>query len=318
MEKLLTICMTTYKRPAFLKLAIESVLTQTFYEYKLIVLDNLSGDETKDVVESFRDKRISYLEHKGPNFNYAFTLAESKYLIVLHDDDTIQPNYVEKMISIMEGNEQIVALSPSANIINTRGDFVCFGRNDKTIEIMSGDKYLADHYLKQTDKNMVFPAVIYRMSFFSNTKSNVFNNGEGGPASDQLFYFDICRYGGTIAIYNEPLFNYRKHDGQDSAQRIGSLDFKLINYLASSPYYLAILKSNKRSAYKFVKKSLYFNLLNYKKKRNKAAIKSDFKEIPAICKKSFKGWFYSFVYRLFSIFPRPMAFLFRIVKGNKK
>jgi len=55
-EPLITTVIPTYRRPAMLRRAIRSVLSQTFPDFRLCVYDNASGDETAVVVEEFRKK----------------------------------------------------------------------------------------------------------------------------------------------------------------------------------------------------------------------------------------------------------------------
>ena len=105
-QRIVSIYMMTYKRPYYLKTAIESVLRQTFTDFDLTILDNQSKDETEVVAKSFCDNRIKYIEHGGNNFSYAFLINKSKsrYIVVLHDDDVLCETYLEKMIAVMESN----------------------------------------------------------------------------------------------------------------------------------------------------------------------------------------------------------------------
>ena len=58
-----TVCLPTYNRAHYLREAIESVLSQTFQDFELLICDNASTDETSEVVKSFRDARIRYVRH---------------------------------------------------------------------------------------------------------------------------------------------------------------------------------------------------------------------------------------------------------------
>lgn len=91
-----TIGITTYNRASYLKLAIESVLKQTFYDYEILISDNHSGDNTKEVVKHYQSisNKIRYIEQSynvghPKNFQQCFLKAKGKYLFVLADDDMI-------------------------------------------------------------------------------------------------------------------------------------------------------------------------------------------------------------------------------------
>ena len=64
MSKSLTIALTTYNRPNYLSKAIKSVLNQTFKDFDLIILDNGSSQDTRHVVDTFKDSRIKYVRNE--------------------------------------------------------------------------------------------------------------------------------------------------------------------------------------------------------------------------------------------------------------
>lgn len=90
----ISVVLTTYKRPNFLKLAVRSVLNQKFDSYELIIADDASADNTETVVRSFNDSRIVYIKNKENlgfpgNFRNAVEKSRGKYIFLLSDDDFI-------------------------------------------------------------------------------------------------------------------------------------------------------------------------------------------------------------------------------------
>ena len=93
-----TVGIPTYNRSGMLRGAIESVLSQTFTNLRLVVSDNASEDDTPDVVRSFDDERIEYVRaahNIGPagNFRRLLELADTEYLVLLPDDDLLYPDH---------------------------------------------------------------------------------------------------------------------------------------------------------------------------------------------------------------------------------
>lgn len=91
-----TIAITTYNRAQLLKLAIESVLKQTFHNYEILILDNASIDNTQEIVKIYQSKsnkiryiRQSYNVGHPKNYRKCFYEARGKYLFTLSDDDMI-------------------------------------------------------------------------------------------------------------------------------------------------------------------------------------------------------------------------------------
>jgi len=70
MEKpFFSIVIPTYNRGNYLKLAIKSILRQNYDDYEIIITDNASTDNTKEVIYSFRNKKIKYFNYLN-SFSY--------------------------------------------------------------------------------------------------------------------------------------------------------------------------------------------------------------------------------------------------------
>ena len=59
-NELVSIIMPTYNCAKFIKETIESVISQTYENWELVIIDDCSNDNTEEVVASFNDKRIKY------------------------------------------------------------------------------------------------------------------------------------------------------------------------------------------------------------------------------------------------------------------
>lgn len=102
---IVTIAIPTYNRAKFLKSAIVSSLNQTFDKYEVLIVDNNSTDDTTQIVGKFRDKRITYIKNNKNigmigNWNRCIELARGKYIIILGDDDTLEPNFLFDSVKI--------------------------------------------------------------------------------------------------------------------------------------------------------------------------------------------------------------------------
>lgn len=97
---LFSVIIPTYNRKSFLRLAIESVLNQSFSDFELIIVDDGSTDGTKILVASYNDKRIKYFyqKRKGPAAarNTGINNAKGKFICFLDSDDRFRPEKLEK------------------------------------------------------------------------------------------------------------------------------------------------------------------------------------------------------------------------------
>lgn len=108
-EPLVSVLMTAYNRQAFIAEAISSVLSSTYQNWELIVVDDASNDNTSSIVKGFseNDSRIKlYVNDFNlgdyPNRNRAASYANGRYLKYVDSDDTIYPEAIENMVKEME------------------------------------------------------------------------------------------------------------------------------------------------------------------------------------------------------------------------
>lgn len=95
---LFSVIIPTKNRASLLKEAIDSVLQQSHEDFELIVIDDHSHDKTKNVIDSFNDKRIIYAlnksEERSAARNTGIDLANGEYICFLDDDDYYAENYL--------------------------------------------------------------------------------------------------------------------------------------------------------------------------------------------------------------------------------
>ena len=96
-----SIILPTFNRGDHLGLAINSVLSQSFHDWELIIIDDGSTDNTKAVCQQFDDKRITYVyqsnSERSAARNKGIALANGKYIGFLDSDDTYSPSFLENV-----------------------------------------------------------------------------------------------------------------------------------------------------------------------------------------------------------------------------
>lgn len=109
MEELVSIITPTYNSAKYIKETIESVLNQTYSNWEMIIVDDDSKDNTQDVVEQIKDKRIKYIklsENSGAAIarNTAMKNANGKYMAFLDSDDIWEKDKLDKQLKFMKEN----------------------------------------------------------------------------------------------------------------------------------------------------------------------------------------------------------------------
>ena len=106
------IFLMTHNRADLISESLESLLSQTAGVKEITVLDNESADNTEAVVSSFFQRGVKYQKTVGflGNFNFAHENASKKYVMLFHDDDILHPEYLEKVLEILNKEKKIAAV----------------------------------------------------------------------------------------------------------------------------------------------------------------------------------------------------------------
>lgn len=104
---LITVVIPTRERADTLKFTMETVLDQESDSFEIVVSDNFSQDNTKEIVEAFSDSRITYVNtgrrlSMVDNWEFALQHARGEYVIYIGDDDGMMPGAIDKLQRLME------------------------------------------------------------------------------------------------------------------------------------------------------------------------------------------------------------------------
>lgn len=148
MSKLVSIIMPTYNCAKFIGRTIESAQAQTYRNWEMIIVDDRSKDNTKEIVEQYirNDSRIQYhlLDvNSGAAVarTTAMKLARGDYMAFLDSDDLWLPDKLEKQIAFMEANDYAFSCTAYAQIDE---DDNLIGKTVKTIKKTDYNRLLLD------------------------------------------------------------------------------------------------------------------------------------------------------------------------------
>lgn len=111
MPPLVSVLMPVYNRAKYLPIAVESVLNQTFSDLELILIDNLSTDDSPKLAQAYaaQDKRVKYSQNTVhvsavENFNHCFERSDpqSTYFALLASDDWWEPTFLARLVELGE------------------------------------------------------------------------------------------------------------------------------------------------------------------------------------------------------------------------
>ena len=125
--RLVSVVIPAYNAAQFIKQAIESVLTQTYRDFEIIVVDDGSTDNTPHIVQEY-GKVIRYIRQPNRGLsaarNTAIRNARANVIALLDSDDLWEPQYLERMIGLLNIHPEAAGVYCGFQYIKTRGDHV--------------------------------------------------------------------------------------------------------------------------------------------------------------------------------------------------
>jgi len=199
-----SVIIPSYNRAHLIADAIDSVLNQTYTNFELIVVDDHSIDNTKEVVEQYRDERVNYVLNartKGAQGarNTGLNLAGGDWVAMLDSDDVWKQNKLEEIyVYINSYGPDAIGFSSGWEVINVKTGTVLEvykPKYDKVVE----DKLLYSNYIGS------FSTFIFKREY--GLKAGGFD--ERFPAKqDHEFYVRLSDYG-KITISGKILVSIR-------------------------------------------------------------------------------------------------------------
>ena len=106
---LVSIITPSYNSSSFIAQTIESILSQTYVNWELLITDDCSTDNTRDIVEYYqrKDSRIKFFQLKqnagaAVARNHSIRMARGRYIAFCDSDDRWYPEKLEKQLAFMK------------------------------------------------------------------------------------------------------------------------------------------------------------------------------------------------------------------------
>lgn len=104
-QPLVSVCIPTYNGEQFISDALDSIVSQSFQDYEVVVSDDNSSDNTLEIVEAYEHAfpgGLSVLRHEpagiGANWNFAIRNSRGRYIKLLMQDDVLSPDCLSTMV----------------------------------------------------------------------------------------------------------------------------------------------------------------------------------------------------------------------------
>jgi len=223
-----------------LKVAIASILNQTYKNYEFIIVDDCGINDLKKVVDEFNDPRISIIKNdKNEGFvrslNTAIEHSRGEYLVRMDTDDEVDPNRIQLLVNFIEKNPHYDVVSSRAIEFSGDEEFGIIGKQGEKgrKHVMRGD--VPVHAASLIKKQAIKEVGGYK---------------DYNRAEDLALWCDLLIAGKRLYMLDDVLYRYRVNRGDYKKRslkyRKGELKARLYYYpkLGAGPLeYLRILKS---------------------------------------------------------------------------
>ena len=117
----------------YLKETIDSVLTQTYQNYEVVIVNDASPYDLDSIVSRYDDSRIRYFKNERncgaknvvDNWNICLSYAAGDYLICMGDDDNLAPRCLQDFADLIEKYPNLDLYHARSEIIDDNSNFVC-------------------------------------------------------------------------------------------------------------------------------------------------------------------------------------------------
>lgn len=212
----------------YLSESIESVVNQTYSDWRLLVLDHGSTDGSVELAERYaeRDKRIVVLSNPsaqglGGLLNYGLDKADAKFVFRQDGDDYSYPDRFQNTIDVFSSASDLVLVGGEADVINSGGEKVGYIRRPSSAKAVAAASFFYNpiHHPTVAFNKVRLEQLGARygidfMKVVPKEKSiNVYSLAE-----DYLLFGQIALLGRCINI-KKPLIQYRYHAGSESVSK---------------------------------------------------------------------------------------------------
>ena len=251
MAGLVSIIMPSYNTASLIDESIQSVLSQSYNDWELIIVDDCSHDNTDQVVEPYlSDKRIKYLKNEknsgaAVSRNRALREAKGKWIAFLDSDDLWMPVKLEKQIKFMEKNGYHFSYTNYAEI-DTEGK-----RNGITV---TGPKRIT----KTGFFNYCWPGCLTVM--YEKDAVGLIKIVDIKKNNDYAMWLKVCRKADCYLLDEELALYRRGRAGSVSTHSIKTMirwHYKLYREAEGQNLVAAVMNTGRNMVFGFYKKKRY-------------------------------------------------------------
>jgi glycosyltransferase involved in cell wall biosynthesis len=210
-----SVIIPNYNHAAFLKDRIDSVLNQTYQDIEVIILDDKSTDNSRDVINSYlNNPKVSHIVFNSENGKNTFKqwekgieLAKGKYIWMAESDDKAMPDFLGSLLPAFHQNPKLSIAFCESYWINSNDNEVNRVEVDTTSYVTSGTDFIKKNMLT---KNRIYNAsmAVFKKDDFLRYVTPEYKDYK--YCGDYLMWTQLLLHGDVFYL-NKKLSYFRRH-----------------------------------------------------------------------------------------------------------
>ncbi len=203
-----SILMPVYNAEQYLSQALDSIVSQSFEDWELILINDGSTDRSESIIMDYDDERIFYI--KNPvnlklikTLNKGIDYCGGQYIARMDADDICHPDRLKRQVEFLDSHPQVLMCGTAAAVIDNSG------KKTGNIHNLTSDDYLQINLM--FSPSFIHPSMMIRTEVLKQNKYD--------EAYKHVEDYDLwCRIAklGKVANIDDELLRYRWHDSNVS------------------------------------------------------------------------------------------------------
>ncbi|MBJ8553722.1 glycosyltransferase [Acinetobacter bereziniae] len=240
MSPLVSVIVPSYNHARFIEKRLKSILEQNYQDFELIILDDVSPDNSRDIIENYKyHPKVSHVIFNNINsgstfkqWNKGVELAKGKYIWIAESDDVAEYDFLSQMVEALKSNNDVVIAFCQSSKMD-EGDKITGSWLEWTKSLKHSEKFNNPFFME--GRKFIHKYLIYR-NVIPNASAVLFRKDTylkvGGPAvdlrtnGDWELWLKMLMIG-NVYYCNRIMNNFRYHNGSVIAKASSNQESKL-------------------------------------------------------------------------------------------
>mgnify|MGYP000009551426 FL=1 len=216
-----SVIIPNYNHELYLDERIQSVLNQSYKDFEVIILDDVSKDNSRNVIEKYRSNpHVSHIvyntENSGSTFKQwakGFSLAKGELIWIAESDDSCSPELLQKLVNEFEKDNELVLAYSLSMFIDEHGNQHKPANNVKRTVHLDGKDYI-QRYMEFGNHIKNASCALFKKDVAVNL-NQIYTHYKG--SGDRMFWILIAEQG-RVVIVDELLNYFRRYSSTTTSK----------------------------------------------------------------------------------------------------